>query len=146
MATSGSPRTKRKNMNPKPTNLTPAELIQELRAMQRQIIHGTNIFGEIADLIDLQQDELTKLQRAAGDWQYVLQLSRDRDEAEAAKTAAQCEAQELREINHGWMWPKNPQDKCLKCGFPRIQHTQTSGYRCPGTTGDYSKNNFTPVP
>lgn len=38
--------------------MTSSEAIQELDAMQRQIIHGSNIFGDIADVIrDLKQVE-----------------------------------------------------------------------------------------
>lgn len=32
--------------------MTPQEAITELRAMQRQIIHGSSIFGDIANIID----------------------------------------------------------------------------------------------
>lgn len=33
---------------------------------------------------------------------------------------------------------------CSKCGHVCAEHTQTSGYRCPGTIGPYEDNNWTP--
>jgi len=33
---------------------------------------------------------------------------------------------------------------CKKCGFDFWEHSQTSGYRCPNTAGDYEDNNYTP--
>lgn len=40
--------------------MTPSEAIQELDAMQRQIIHGSRIFGDIADVIRALQLKLAK--------------------------------------------------------------------------------------
>lgn len=34
--------------------------------------------------------------------------------------------------------------KCEKCGKTFVHHTQSSGYRCPGTTGSYEQNNWSP--
>lgn len=36
------------------------------------------------------------------------------------------------------------QCECAKCGRALKEHSRTTGYRCPETTGEYSQNNWTP--
>ncbi len=41
--------------------MTPKEAIEKLRDMDRQIIHGTKAFGEMAEIIALSQDQIQLL-------------------------------------------------------------------------------------
>lgn len=34
--------------------------------------------------------------------------------------------------------------RCARCGKTYAEHTQITGYRCPGTTGSYEQNNWIP--
>jgi hypothetical protein len=49
----------------RPRFMTPNESIQELRKMQSQIIHGSNIFGDIADVIENISSQNKALERAS---------------------------------------------------------------------------------
>lgn len=52
-----------------PSNVTtPAEAVAELRTMQTQIIHGSNIFGDIADIIEALEKQRSAAKLDAADY------------------------------------------------------------------------------